>query len=338
MAVVQGVKERLQLPLYDSVSVDPEQQLREVESSSTLKFFINVQGKTKLETNLQSASLLPHYNTFEARAMRVVISDLPPEFPDDLFMSPETDFSVVDDNDNPIFVDDEGNIGVVVTQTSSEGVPSFIIISAEPGGTFDTASATEVVADLELGLARLVELLQEANESEDGFAALSPDEEGVTLRRDGTDSSVDPEVVADFGTIFLSFDEIQGFIEGLPEKNQPPTEQLNPNNGSGSLIGKFIYNTVTTFFVGEKAMISMPTWFFPAGAGPYSQTGNFVTHGEPSPTATFRFAEPVFIDKQQNFRVEIEIPDATTLKDLQKTYGPFNIWVVLDGYMVRDVQ
>jgi hypothetical protein len=42
-----------------------------------------VQGKTKLETNLQSASLLPHYNTFEARAMRVVISDLPPEFPDD---------------------------------------------------------------------------------------------------------------------------------------------------------------------------------------------------------------------------------------------------------------
>ena len=41
----------------------------------TLKFFVNVQGKTKLETNLQSASLLPHYNTFEARAMRVVISD-----------------------------------------------------------------------------------------------------------------------------------------------------------------------------------------------------------------------------------------------------------------------
>ena len=42
-----------------------------------------MQGKTKLETNLQSASLLPHYNTFEARAMRVVISDLPPEFPAD---------------------------------------------------------------------------------------------------------------------------------------------------------------------------------------------------------------------------------------------------------------
>ena len=63
-----------------------------MESSSTLKFFTNVQGKTKLETNLQSASLLPHYNTFEARAMRVVISDLPPDFvpdnPDDEARSP----------------------------------------------------------------------------------------------------------------------------------------------------------------------------------------------------------------------------------------------------------
>ena len=85
-------------------------------------------------------------------------------------------------------------------------------------------------------------------------------------------------------------------------------------------------------------MISMPTWFFPAGAGPYSETGKFTTHGEPSPNATFRFAEPVYIDKQQNFRVEIEIPDTDTLKDIQQIYGPMNIWVVLDGYMTRDVQ
>ncbi len=83
MAVVQGIREKVHLPLYDSVSVDGEKQISDVEKSGTLKFFVNVQGKTKLETNLQSASLLPHYNTFEARAMRVVISDLPPEFPDD---------------------------------------------------------------------------------------------------------------------------------------------------------------------------------------------------------------------------------------------------------------
>jgi hypothetical protein len=80
MAVVQGVRERVHLPIYDSLTIPSGQQLRDVEASSTLKFFVNVQGKTKLETNLQSASLLPHYNTFEARALRVVISDLPPDF------------------------------------------------------------------------------------------------------------------------------------------------------------------------------------------------------------------------------------------------------------------
>ena len=79
MAIVQGIREKVHLPIYDSLTVEPGKQLRESEPSSTLKFFINVQSKTKLETNLQSASLLPHYNTFEARAMRVVISDLPPQ-------------------------------------------------------------------------------------------------------------------------------------------------------------------------------------------------------------------------------------------------------------------
>jgi len=83
MAVVRGIKEKVHLPIYDSVKVKPEEQLRDAERSSTLKFFIDVQGKTKLETNLQSAGLLPHYNTFEARALRVVFSDLPPKFPDD---------------------------------------------------------------------------------------------------------------------------------------------------------------------------------------------------------------------------------------------------------------
>src|SRR5687767_14619638 len=84
MAVVQGIREKVHLPLYDSLFVDKKEQIGDKEKSGTLKFFVNVQGKTKLETNLQSASLLPHYNTFEARAMRVVISDLPPEFPDDV--------------------------------------------------------------------------------------------------------------------------------------------------------------------------------------------------------------------------------------------------------------
>ena len=121
-------------------------------------------------------------------------------------------------------------------------------------------------------------------------------------------------------------------------KETPPKEQVRPNDGSGTIIGKLIYNTVTTLYVGEKIMIQMPTWFFPAGAGPYSEKAGITTHGEPSPTATFRFAEPIFIDKQQNFRVEIEVPNTDTLKEIQKIYGPLNLWVVLDGYMTRDVQ
>ena len=85
-------------------------------------------------------------------------------------------------------------------------------------------------------------------------------------------------------------------------------------------------------------MMEMPTWFFPSGAGPYSLSTRAISHGEPSPTATFRFAEPIFIDKQQNFRVEISIPDTDVLKQIQQIYGPLFVWVVLDGYMTRDVQ
>ena len=47
---------------------------------------------------------------------------------------------------------------------------------------------------------------------------------------------------------------------------------------------------------------------------------------------------PVFIDKQQNFRVEIDIPDSDVHKTIQQIYGPLFIWVVLDGYLTRDVQ
>src|SRR4030095_6979885 len=109
MATVQGIREKCHLPIYDSVSVGSAEQLRDVEPTSTLKFFVNVQNKTKLETNLQSASLLPHYNTFEARAMRVVISDLPPEFPEEPTTS-AVGFPVTDEEGFEILVDDDGNV------------------------------------------------------------------------------------------------------------------------------------------------------------------------------------------------------------------------------------
>jgi hypothetical protein len=279
MAVVQGIREKVHLPIYDSIHVERGAQLIDVENSSTLKFFVDVQRKTKLETNLQSASLLPHYNTFEARAMRVVISDLPPVY--------------------------------------SEDVP----VEVEGVETGTTTSQT-----LKTDLKRAMELLEQARESEEGSTEVYVDT--ATGEEDDTGSGT---------AVTLTIDDLELAIEDLDRK-APAPEQLRPNNGSGTTISKFIYNTVTTLYVGEKIMIQMPTWFFPAGAGPYSEAAAFTTHGEPSPTATFRFAEPVFVDKQQNFRVEIEVPDTDFLKDVQKIYGPMFIWVVLDGYMVRDVQ
>lgn len=283
MAIVQGIREKVHLPIYDSLHVEPEKQLREVENSSTLKFFVNVQGKTKLETNLQSASLLPHYNTFEARAMRVIISDLPPEFSEEV----------------EIEIDGDEN-------------------------------GTDVV--LSTDLKRAMELLAEARDSDDGETTITVDK-----NKDPREEADDDTATANEAEVDLSLADIEAAIEDA-EKEAPPKEQTKPNNGAGNIISKFIFNTVTTFYVGEKVMIEMPTWNFPGGSGAWSLGGTTISHGEPSPLATFRFAEPIYIDKQQNFRVEIEIPDADVLKDIQKIYGPLFIWIVLDGYMTRGVQ
>ena len=281
MAIVQGIREKVHLPIYDSLFVEPRKQLRDAELSSTLKFFVDVQKKTKLQTNLQSASLLPHYNTFEARAMRVVISDLPPEFPDDV------------------------NVSV------------------------DGTLADDKQAVLKTDVARALELLKEAKkDDEESVSVPIKLDIGSTSGTESEDDS-DPEIKLSVGDIETALED---------QKAGPPKEQVSRNNGAGTIVSKLIYNTVTTLYVGEKIMIQMPTWFFPAGAGPYSESGSNTTHGEPSPTATFRFAEPIFIDKQQNFRVEIEVPNTETLKEIQKIYGPMNLWVVLDGYMTRDVQ
>lgn len=317
MAVVQGIREKVHLPLYDSLSIKPEEQLSAEEKTGTLKFFVNVQGKSKLETNLQSASLLPHYNTFEARAMRVVISDLPPQFPDD----DKKDLAIVEEidilDDNDLAFDSAGNV-----------IPA-------------NANTAPVTATIEVTAHRLAKLYREAVENkEDGTVSVDVEDDSVTVVDDSgaeVGDAVYGIIASKGGAISLTRDDLDEMNESLRTK-AIPKEQLDPNNGSGTVIGKLVYNTVTSLFVGEKVMISMPTWFFPAGAGPYSETGKFTTHGEPSPNATFRFAEPIYIDKQQNFRVEIEVPDSDVLKEIQKLYGPMNIWVVLDGYMTRDVQ
>jgi hypothetical protein len=207
MGKVQGVKEKLHYPIYDAFFV-PQDDKKTFQNFMTdprmIRFFVDVQNKTRLETNLQASGVLPSLNTFEARAMRVVVS------------SPQ-----------------------------------------------DTS--------------------QDCKEA--------------------------------------------GFLTDL------------------------IYNSVTTLLVGEKIMIEMPTFFFPSGAGVTQGAGSensgdiVLNHGQADPMSTFRFAEPVIIEPQQNFRVEISFPQGVPGRDttpdparLANLKGPFRIWVVLDGYLTRDVQ
>jgi len=314
MAIVQGIREKVHLPIYDCLKVEPGKQLRDAESTSTLKFFINVQDKTKLLTNLQSASLLPHYNTFEARAMRVIISDLPPEFPD-----PE-------EKDAPTTKGDEAEEFSV----DIDPVPASLT-ALEP-----------ITANLELDLKTVMDLLREARESntEEKEVTIDADAETMTFFDKDDNEITDDQAIKDIeaeGSVSLTVPDLDALAQSM-EKKSPPLEQIRPNNGAGTIIGKLIYNTVTTFFVGEKIMIQMPTWNFPGGTGIFGPGGSSISHGEPTPLATFRFAEPIFIDKQQNFRVEVEVPDSDDLKEIQKIYGPLFIWVVLDGYMTRGVQ
>jgi hypothetical protein len=109
------------------------------------------------------------------------------------------------------------------------------------------------------------------------------------------------------------------------------------------ILSDVINNSVVTLIVGEKIMIQAPTWFFAGGAGITSSLPNVGNHGESNPMATFRFSEPVVIDKQQNFRVEMSfphgLPGAATPPEpdgLAGLKGPFRIWVVLDGSLTRD--
>jgi hypothetical protein len=208
MAKIQGMKEKLHMPLYDAFFVPgtrngtPAKTFAEMMTDPrAIRFFVDVQNKTRLETNLQAAGVLPSLNTFEARAMRVVASSL--------------------------------------IETASIGSP--------------------------------------------------------------------------------------------PSSRQ--LQQFEPN-----FLAELIYNSVTTLLVGEKIMIEMPTFYFPAGAGITGQfLGVVFNHGDPDPLATFRFAEPVFIEPQQNFRVEMLFPQGVPAA-VANAIGPLRIWTVLDGYLTRDVQ
>jgi hypothetical protein len=431
MAVVKGIKEKIHLPVYDSLFVRPQQQLRDVHRSSVFKFFVHVQGKTKLETNMQAAALLPHWNTFEARALRVVISDLPVRFPDAVTQC------LAEPNGNGV-----GPVLVTLTRCLDE-LAQLITDEKHRAAEQLLATAHHCVTEHRHLVAQAAEIRENLQECLSIFSSLC-DQRTMgrilqlhgELRTIATDlvevlrrtriAMTDPPAVSRFVSMITALGQaeddtqlfgklgkaqacLQAFGQllelltqlkqtSLPEaqncvdsverliqreakrviclervrecfqevrtqiaqlgmearqtsaeairrclrerlRNElliPIDEQLFANGAE--ILSKLIYHSVTSFVVGEKTMIQMPTWFFPAGAGPYAEGGRVVTHGFPTPEATFHSAEPVLIDAQQNFRVEIEVPDVTALGELQRIYGPFFIWVVLDGYMQRDVQ
>ena len=89
MAKVQGVKEKLHFPLYDAFFVkDGSGRTHQKSSQSVMtdprviRFFVDVQNKTKLETNLQAAGVTaqPEYLRGAGFARGGVQSAIPTEF------------------------------------------------------------------------------------------------------------------------------------------------------------------------------------------------------------------------------------------------------------------
>jgi hypothetical protein len=227
VARVVGVKEKLHSPMYDAFFVKPGERFADVMTDPRMiRFFVDVQNKTRLETNLQASGVLPSQNTFEARAMRVIVS-------------------------NP------------------------------------HCGREDIV-------------------------------------RAGDDYSSDVKQAKDDGSKRKVQDDFVGKVHAMC-------------GGSSLALAELIYNSVTTLLVGEKIMIEMPTYYFPSGAGVSPGNGAAFNHGEPDPLATFRFSEPVIVERHQSFRVEMLFPQAVPSTVANLT-GPLRIWVVLDGYLTRDVQ
>jgi hypothetical protein len=122
-----------------------------------------------------------------------------------------------------------------------------------------------------------------------------------------------------------------------PRKEDTKGERMRLMINEPEILATLIYSSVTSFWVGAKIMIEMGTFGFPAGAGISSGFPTVANHGAPDPMATFRFAEPVPIDSNQNFRVEMQFPRDVP-EHLANVHGPLHIWVQLDGYLIRDVQ
>src|SRR5687768_11356487 len=115
--------------------------------------------------------------------MRVVLSDLPAEFPDE--EADGEDFAIENDNEQPLFF-------------HPAAVPP--VVDAVPGAN------EQIFANITLGIDRIVELIREAKESEDGFAEVEIDDE-VELVTEG-DVDVPLALAEQAGALlFLSVDD-----------------------------------------------------------------------------------------------------------------------------------
>ncbi len=287
MARVKGVKEKLHSPIYDAFFVPGAKNgtaaktfTETMTDPRVVRFFVDVQNKTKLETNLQAAGVLPSLNTFEARAMRVVAST---------FCVP----------------------GGALTH------PDIRTAILEAADIYRALPDTPTAQDKD----RLVNTIRAAIERLIGAASINGYTRAAIIG--GADT-----------------------YRALPAAGQAARNRLVDTilaafdascEAASTFLAELIYNSVTTLLVGEKIMIEMPTYWFPAGAGVNPGNGTVTNHGEPDPMATFRFAEPVLIEPQQNFRVEMLFPQGVPRAVAEAT-GPIRIWVVLDGYLTRDVQ
>ena len=237
MSRVQNYQEKLHWPLYDSILFKYPITDKELSNPLPKRFFTDIQGKTKLDTNMDQASVLPSSNIYEVRSLRLIVG---PGFG----TVPDTNFSINGDDQNKVDKDKGEN-----------------------------------------------------------------------------------EQYATIGE-YISYD------------NSCAINKLDTM--MRQLVSSLVYSSVLALIVGEKTMIQAPSFMFPSGAGVFPMT----TNGEPTPVATFRLAEPILIDRQQNFRVELSLPygwpkawsDAINWSGGCGSKTDIRIWVLLDGYLTRDVQ
>lgn len=289
MARVHGVSEKLQSPHYDAFVVPgatngtPPKTFKDMMTDPrVLRFFVDIQNKTRLETNLQASGVLPSRNSFEARAMRVIVSTfcVPPK----TLKHPEIRKAIINAADQYPQPDAEHR----ATQAEQDTLIHSIRMEIEK-----YAGPINISEYVRTAIISAVEDYRVEN---------------------GPHSEKEDFLVS----------QVQDAFEAGCESGN-------------TFLSELIYNSVTSLLVGEKIMIEMPTFWFPAGAGVNSGDGSVMNHGEPDPMATFRFAEPVMIEPQQSFRVEMQFPRDVP-RAVATATGPLRIWVVLDGYLTRDVQ